>query len=186
VPDARAAAEADSDEECGGAGGAGGAGRDLTALPSQLDAAYETYDTDAALRPTVITPSGPWRLRAQASLLARAATESVLHGPEQDTAKRAAFDLLDALSRSGALPLAHASLHVLLGATHCFDGSLMETVIQKNINPIERVERSSLIMAATLHGRPAAALLRREAAARVAAHSPTLFAATAALPGGAQ
>ena len=60
------------------------------------------------------------------------------------------FDLLDALTRSGALPIENASLHVVIGATHSFVDSLMNTVVQRNRNPIESMERSSLIMASTL------------------------------------
>ena len=35
--------------------------------------------------------------------------------------KNAAFDLLDMITKSGAIPLSHATLHVVLCATHCFD-----------------------------------------------------------------
>jgi hypothetical protein len=52
----------------------------------------------------------------------------------------------------------------------------MDTLVKRNVNPIERCERSQLIMAAALHGVPAAALLRREARERVEAHAPALFA----------
>ena len=31
-------------------------------------------------------------------------------------------------------------------ATHCFDKSLLATVIEDNINPIDKVERTSLVM----------------------------------------
>lgn len=154
--------------------------RDLTKVPGELDAAYEALDRDSALRPTIITPGATWRKKAYASLLSRAATDTALGKPEQESARAAAFDLIDALSRSGALPLRHAALHVLLGATHCFEESLMDTLVKKDVNPIERVERSQLIMAATLHGRPAADMLARAELPRVAAHSAHLFPALGA------
>ena len=40
----------------------------------------------------------------------------------------------------------YADLHIVIAATHSFDKTLMDTAVQKNINPIERVERSTLIM----------------------------------------
>ena len=58
---------------------------------------------------------------------------------------------------------------------HTFDESLVETVVQKNVNPIEKVERSLLIMASTLHQQPAEALVNREQVARLTEFAPTLF-----------
>ena len=63
-----------------------------------------------------------------------------LSGPDLNNEKNKAFDLIDALSRSGALPIDHASLHVVMAATHCFDKTLMDCVIKGNVNPIEKVE----------------------------------------------
>lgn len=171
APPPAAGAPPAADEEASALCGA----RDLTKVPGELDAAYEALDRDSALRPTIITPGATWRKKAYASLLSRAATDTTLGKTEQESARAAAFDLLDALSRSGALPLRHAALHVLLGATHCFEESLMDTLVKKDINPIERVERSQLIMAQTLHGRPAADMLARAELPRVAAHSAHLF-----------
>ena len=70
----------------------------------------------------------------------------------QEREKAKAFDLIDALTRSGALAFDAASLHVVVAATHRFDASIMDTVIKENVNPIERLERSSLIIASTIHG----------------------------------
>ena len=83
--------------------------------------------------------------------------------------------MLDALSRSGALPIECASLRVIVAATHRFDRTLMETVIRDNINPIEKLERTSLIVASTVHGRVAAELLQPSQVARIEGCSPMLF-----------
>jgi len=129
-----------------------GADGDLTGLPATLDATYLRHDARAALRSTTITPSSPWTLR-------RAAGTTTLGAGEQAASLAAAFDLLDALTRSGALPLPHGQLHVILGATHAFDDTLLNTLVVGNMNPIEEVERSQLIIASTLHGVPPVDLL---------------------------
>jgi len=91
------------------------------------------------------------------------------------TEKDAAFDLLDALTKSGAISVDHASLHIVVAATHCFDKTVMETIVQDNMNPIDKVERSTLIMATTVHQQPASALIRDAQLPRVKAASPMLF-----------
>ena len=63
----------------------------------------------------------------------------------------------------------------MVAATHCFEKSLMMTVIQDNINPIEKLERSSLIVASTIHGAPAEALVCDAQRERVATYSAMLF-----------
>ena len=62
-------------------------------------------------------------------------------------------------ARSGTLLVDHASLHVVLAATHSFDRSLMETLVEDNVNPIDKVERSALIMAGAVHAAAAADML---------------------------
>ena len=143
---------------------------DFTAIPAQLEAAYNALDVDAAIRPTKINIGDVWRRRSQPGLLATPTERPVL-AAEQEREKAKAFDLIDALSRSGALAFEAASLHAMVAATHRFDDSLVHTVIQGNVNPIERLERSSLIIATTIHGEPVDKLLQPAQRERVAAYS---------------
>lgn len=114
--------EEESDEE----------GEDYTKIPEILDARFEKLDEDGALRPTIISPDTVWTKESLPSLLATPISRS-LGRNELEEEKNKAFDLIDALSRSGSLPFEHASLHVVLGATHCFDKTLINTLIQDNM-----------------------------------------------------
>lgn len=127
--------------------------RDYTKVPKEMDARFEKFASDSALRPTIIKVSGCWQKRSKQGLLAPE-TSDVLWPEQQKQQKDAAFDLLDAITKSGALPLTHASLHIVIASTHCFDKTVMETVIQDNLNPIDRVARSTLVMASTVHQQP--------------------------------
>ena len=62
--------------------------------------------------------------------------------------------MLDALSRSGSLALAFTELHVVVCLTHAFDKDVMSTVVCDNVNPIEKLEHSTLLLASTVHGLP--------------------------------
>jgi len=53
-------------------------------------------------------------------------------------------------------------------ATHAFDKTLVNTVVQENANPIEKVERTALLMASTTHGEDPASLVHHQHAERVA------------------
>lgn len=104
---------------------------------------------DSGVRPTILKAGERWSKNFQKSLLSNKMDSST---PELKTERDAAFDLLDALSRSGALTIDGAALHVVVAATHCFDKSLMATVIEDNVNPIQGVERTSLVMTSAIHG----------------------------------
>ena len=127
------------------------AGFDVTALPRHLDAAFDKLDGDACLRPTTIKASTPWRVSSQKGLLS-ATKQTTYDSDRLATEKRKAFELLDALTRSGAIPLLSTQLHVVVAATHAFDHDVAETVIRDNVNPILKAERSSLLVASTLFG----------------------------------
>ena len=149
-------------------------GIDYTKIPTQLNAKFEKLDEDSSLRATIIKPGNTWTKKAQASLLSKP-VQSVLGKDKQEEDRNKAFDLLDALSRSGALGCDYASLHVVIASTHCFDKNLMNTVIQDNVNPIEKVERSSLIVATTIHNTTAEELVKPQELERVTKWSPALF-----------
>lgn len=95
---------------------------------------------------------------------------------EQKEAKNMAFDLLDALTRSGVLAVAEASLHVVLAATHCFDKTVVNAVVQDNVNPVEKVERSVLIVSSAISGKSVAELVKPDQLDRVLQYSPVLAA----------
>jgi len=54
-------------------------------------------------------------------------------------------------------------------------GVYSATKHQENVNPIEKVERSTLIMASTVHQQPTVALIKESSALRLLQASPQLF-----------
>jgi len=132
--------------------------RNYTTVPAELDRRCENFDAEGSLRPTIINLGETWQRRSQKGLLAQPSAET-LTSAEQKREKDAAFDLLDALTKSGSLPIQCASLHIVVAATHCFDKTVMEAVVQDNVNPIEKVERSALIMASTIFQKSVASLV---------------------------
>lgn len=61
-----------------------------------------------------------WQKQEQESLLAPTRTRFI-EGTVLADEKKKTFDLLDAITRSGALSLHSVDLHVVIAATHCFD-----------------------------------------------------------------
>jgi hypothetical protein len=68
-------------------------------------------------------------------------------------------DLLDALSRSGQLDFDDVQLHLVLAVSHGFDATLMDTLVIKNVNPIEVVENDALLIAETVFQTPRAKMI---------------------------
>jgi len=124
---------------------------DFTSLPKLLDSIIEHHNTDGALRSTVIKTGNIWDRLRQPNLL-MPATITKLSPQSIKSEKDRAFDLLDALSRSGSLPIACSELHVVVCLTHCFEKDVVSTVIQDNVNPIEKLEMSTLLLASVVHG----------------------------------
>jgi len=153
---------------------------DYTKLPGELDNKFERLDEDSALRSTIIKPTSTWTKSYQKALLA-APEKTTLYVNNLEEEKKKTYDLLDCLSRSGCLCFDHASLHLVLAATHCFDKTITETAIQDNVNPIEKRERSMLIIGSTVHQKPAEDLVKPELLQRVSTFNPILFGDSPAL-----
>jgi len=132
---------------------------DFANFPNALESRLTMMDPDGALRPTILDVGGNWQQKRPQGLLGPVVSTN-LGEEEQKREKNAAFDLLDALTRSGELPFEEASLHVLVCSTHCFDETVMDGLVKKNINPVEKVDRSTLVVASTVHELPPQALLQ--------------------------
>ena len=141
--------------------GNGALAQDFTKIPSALDAALERLDPEGSLRPSIIRAGKVWSKKSQQGLLGGINTAQ-LTVVEQKLERNAAMDLLDALTKSGAYGLENAMLHIIVSCTHGFGKNLMDTLVRDNVNPIEKVERSTLIMASEIFGKPAEELVTKK------------------------
>jgi hypothetical protein len=148
---------------------------DFTTVPRILDAAIEQHGQGIALRSTTVKLSDSWTRSRQDSLLTEA-TASELWSADLNVERNKAMDLLDALSRSGSLPIPFSELHVIVSVTHCFEKDVIETIVQDNVNPIEKLEQSTLLVGSAIHGVPAMDLIRhREDLQRLKLSLPVLL-----------
>ena len=112
---------------------------------------------------------------SQAGLLSPPTVNRAFNVEQQQHQRNKAFDLIDALTKSGVNVLESCSLHVVVCATHCFNNTLLDTIIQDNVNPIEVVERSALIMATTVQQANPIELICGDQEERMHLYSPSLF-----------
>ncbi|KAJ3314902.1 hypothetical protein HDV04_005323 [Boothiomyces sp. JEL0838] len=147
---------------------------DYKGIPTKLDAIFEKYTSDSAIRSTIIKV-GDYFSRTRKEGFHSAAVSTQLYSNEMKTEKSQALDLLDALTRSGELNLLDCEMHVVIGLTQCFDKSLMDTIVQDNCNPIEVIERSVLLMAKEILGHNLQELLNESEIARIKEVSSTIF-----------
>lgn len=159
---------------------------DITKYPVALDAAFDELDPHQhAVRPTILHTGATWQFVKQKPLAvtagsngtasAAAPPKTIVNEAMQGRHRNKAYDLLDAITRSGGLTLEDCELHVVIAATHAFDRSLMNTLVQANENPIEDVERSSAILASTLHALPPQQLVLPSHGQRLVTMHPQLL-----------
>ncbi|MBX9694011.1 MAG: hypothetical protein K2Z81_16620, partial [Cyanobacteria bacterium] len=130
----------------------------------------EKLDHYSSFLPSFIQPGPSWQKTSQASLLSKPVVSTVT---EAD--KKQGLSLLQAVTRGGELPLSGAHMHVLLVATHCYDQSLLGMVLHGRANPMDLIDRSSILMATTIKQKSVRSLLRPEQSERVQNHSPDMF-----------
>ena len=132
---------------------------DFTLVPKKIDAAVEKSRDPTSLRSTVVKTSDNWVRNRQENILT-SSKQHKLNPDEIKNEKNKAFDLLDALSRSGSLPIKYSELHVMVAVTHCFEKDVIDTVIQDNVDPIEKIEMSTLLFASAIHNCSARELIK--------------------------
>ena len=120
----------------------------INTFPDILEQRLEAMGVDS-VRPTIVKVGDSWNRTFQPGLLG-SCEQAVLGEAEQTAGRAKAFGLLDSLTRSGLLPLS-ADMHVVVASTHSFGETLMDTLVQENVNPIAAVEASSLVVASALH-----------------------------------
>ena len=120
---------------------------DESQLPFKLDNAFSCFDEDDALHAGSLKISRDSWNRFQS----KTGVESKLSDDVLKTENSLALDLIDALSRSGNLELINTSTHFISGITHWFDLSLMDTIIQTDVNPISKLKHSGSIIASILY-----------------------------------
>jgi len=135
---------------------------DFTMIPKILDSEIERHCGGATLRSTTVKLGDDWQQLRQENILTKP-NKTILQSDDLKKMERnKALDLLDALSRSGSLQISHSEIHVIVTVTHSFERDVIDTIVQDNINPIEKLEMSSLIVGSTIYGIPAWRLVRTE------------------------
>ena len=139
----------------------------LISIPGKIHAksiALDKKDDETVcLRPTMIHTADIWSKRTLGKPPIYAKYEDLKLGKaERKSEKQKALDLLDALSCSGSMPILFSELHAIVGVTHCFDGSLVDTVIVDNVDPIDKLSCSTLLVASAIHGVPTNELLQEQ------------------------
>lgn len=103
------------------------------------------------MRPTTINVAKKWRMQKQASLLSSPVVHSV-DIEEQKRSKNDCFDLLDALTKSGGLAIEdNVMLHIVVISTHIIDDTVINTLVKKDMNPIDSCEQAEFLMSSVIH-----------------------------------
>eukprot|EP00475_Leptophrys_vorax_P007974 TRINITY_DN15106_c0_g1_i1.p1 TRINITY_DN15106_c0_g1~~TRINITY_DN15106_c0_g1_i1.p1 ORF type:complete len:946 (+),score=278.82 TRINITY_DN15106_c0_g1_i1:56-2893(+) len=147
---------------------------DVSLIPQLLDMRMEEFDDANSVRANILKVGGNWSRKRQKSLLS-SPEQQKLFAKGQKFENDAALDLIDALSKSGTLPFDEAELHVIVSSTHSFVKTVMNTLVEDNVNPIREVERTNLITASTVQSVDPKLLIKPEHKDRCQLEFPKLM-----------
>lgn len=148
---------------------------EILSLPKKIEDNFDRLDPESNLRLTKVKLQNVWRLCKQDKVTRKSSWTTLSSAEEKDAQKHHALDLLDALTRSGELPVQDCGVHVFFASSQCFDETVFNTVVCKNVHPMEQMERSALILASTIHGVPVPMMVNHREKNRIAGFSPKLF-----------
>jgi len=140
---------------------------DLMDLPRKLDEHFERLDKFNYLASVKIEVGEDVQVRGYKDFLGKKPTQKKLDQESLASERAQAMDLLDALSRSGELPLVQTQVHIVVAISHSVDDSVMTALVEKDINPIARLEHSAALMATALTGEPLDALVQAQHCSRL-------------------
>ena len=127
----------------------GGQIRTASSLPGILQETLERECEGVCVRPTGIIV-GNCSQTSQKGLLGKPISSS-LSNSDLMNKKYSTLRLLSYLTKHGVVPIQYSTMHVFMATTHRFDKTLMNVLVQDNINPITLVERSAQLIAAAIH-----------------------------------
>ena len=115
--------------------------QDFTQVPRNIESRLANYKS---VRPTIFKTDTEWCF-TQKTLLRDESTRKVTLEAQAEL-KSSCLNILDALSMSGSLPLSDCSLHAVVPFSQFFSKTIIETVIQDNINPIQQIENVNFLL----------------------------------------
>ena len=127
---------------------------DYSLIPTQLENRFLEVGKApcSQLRPVTITPNpSGWKKCEYKSILSAASPPKILKSNDVKSHKESALTLLDALTKSGNLPLCETSLYVLFGFNCSWSDSIIQSSVRHNINPIHVATNAVVEIANVLH-----------------------------------
>eukprot|EP01060_Flectonema_neradi_P010865 TRINITY_DN1793_c2_g1_i2.p1 TRINITY_DN1793_c2_g1~~TRINITY_DN1793_c2_g1_i2.p1 ORF type:complete len:890 (+),score=147.47 TRINITY_DN1793_c2_g1_i2:152-2821(+) len=114
-------------------------GWDYSSIPAKLEKRFAEITTPGSnVRPVIITPDpSGWSQSTHPSILSTTPPPlKKLLQSDIKRAKQSAFDLIDAITKSGSVPLCETSLHVLFGFNNNWNDGVIQSAAKHNINPL--------------------------------------------------